>query len=89
MILVSIVLVLAGQFALADFLGGSVLRFILYWGACGIFTMLALFTALVDMVSVRRDAARAERKLVQETFSTRPHRPENDKSGEPGGIGKE
>ncbi len=66
MILVSIALVLVGELFLGPRLHGW--GYILYWGACAVFTVVALFTALVDMVVVRREAAREERRLLQETF---------------------
>ncbi len=76
MILISIALVLVGQLVLEPYLHGW--DYIFYWGACAVFAVLALVTALVDMVAVRREAAREQRRLVQETFgkkdASRPDR---------------
>ena len=81
MILMSIILVLAGQFALEPYLRENLLRFIVYWGACALFTMAALFIALVDMIAVRREAAREERKLAQQTFGDKV-KPSNESEEE-------
>jgi len=76
MILVSIVLLLLGQLVFDTYLHQHLFEYILYWGASTIFTVLALFTALVDMILVRREAAREERRLVQEAFGKKSHRDE-------------
>lgn len=77
MILISIALVLIGQLVLDSYLQENPQRFAYYWGACGLFALAALFTAMMDMVLVRREAAREERKLVQQTFGRQAKPPED------------
>ncbi len=78
MILVSITLVVAGRFWLWAYLEQHSGAFVLYWGLCTIFTVLALFIALVDMVTVRREAAQEERRLAQEALLRRSRKEEED-----------
>ncbi|MSR65653.1 MAG: hypothetical protein EXS18_07740 [Verrucomicrobiae bacterium] len=85
MILMSIGLVLLGQLALEPYLRENLVRFIVYWSACALFTVAALFTALIDMVAVRSEAAREERRLTEHTFRRRKaahDNSEDDDSGE-------
>ena len=83
MILISIVLVLLGQFALEPYLRESLYRFISYWSACALFTIVALFTALVDMVAVRREAAREERRLMEQTFRRKKAEHDDSEDADP------
>lgn len=79
LILAAIVFVLLGQLVFDPFLKENLYVFVLYWGSCALFTVLALYVALMDMVAVRREAERAERKLVQETFGRKDGKPRDDK----------
>lgn len=79
MILTAIVFVLLGQLVFDPFLQENLYVFALYWGSCALFTVLALYVALMDMVAVRRDAKRAERKLMQETFGRKDGKPQDEK----------
>ncbi len=78
MILMSIALVLAGRFWLWSYLEQRTGVFVLYWGSCAIFTLLALFTALIDMVAVRREAVQAQRRLAQEALLRRARKEEEE-----------
>jgi hypothetical protein len=42
--------------------------FILYWGACALLTLLAMFTALLDLLILRRRAREEHRALIQRSF---------------------
>jgi hypothetical protein len=65
----SVLMLFLGNFPLEPYLRGT--NFILYWSVCFLFALMALFTAVVDMVAVRRDAERERRRLVEETLRGR------------------
>jgi uncharacterized membrane protein YhaH (DUF805 family) len=59
-------LLIWGQTLLKPHLQGG--WFILYWGVCSLLTLLAMATALLDMLILRRRARDEHRDLIQRSF---------------------
>ena len=59
-------MVIWGQTLLAPHLRGW--GFIVYWLACALFALLAIGTAVIDLVVLRRRARREQRELFQKAF---------------------
>jgi len=68
LIAASVVMLFLGNFVLEEQLSETIYGFVIFWSVCFLLALMALFTALFDMVAVRRDAARERLRLVQETF---------------------
>ena len=56
-------MLIGGTTALKPLLKG--LAFLMYWGACFVFTGLAMITALLDVRAVRRDVYEEQRHLIK------------------------
>lgn len=59
-------MVIWGQIVLDPYLKG--IWFILYWTACALITVLAIATALLDLIVLRRRARREQRELFRKSF---------------------
>jgi len=68
-----------GQTVLRDRLTG--LPFLIYWGACFMFTMAAIVTALLDMRATRKRARAEHEDLIRRTLEE-VERKERDPSEE-------
>jgi len=55
-----------GQTFLKDRLTGT--AFLFYWSVCFLFTFLAIATALLDMLLVRRQMRHERREMLKKTF---------------------
>jgi membrane protein implicated in regulation of membrane protease activity len=56
-----------GQTVLRDRLAG--VTFLAYWGACFLFTIAAIITALLDVRATRKRARKEHEELLQRTFT--------------------
>ena len=59
-------MVVVGQTALKGRL--DPLPFLLYWVACLILTILAMFTALVDALRIHTEGRESQRELIEDTI---------------------
>jgi hypothetical protein len=57
--------------------------FLLYWLACFVFTVAAIFIALLDIRAVRRRVREEQRELIERTLDDIEHKPDR-KSDEAG-----
>src|SRR5437667_3046422 len=58
---------ICGQTLLKPYLNG--IGFLFYWFLCFVFTLLAIFIALLDMRAVRRHLHRQHREMVERAIS--------------------
>src|SRR5438093_1540566 len=56
-----------GQTALKSSLDGA--AFLFYWAICFLFTLAAMFIALADIRSVRRQSRHETRELIEKTWA--------------------
>jgi|ERR1051325_5428089 hypothetical protein len=83
LLLASIGQVLLGQYVWESSLVGW--SYIWYWGSCAVLVVLALMTAVWDMIAIRREAAREKNQLIQKTLAHSDDR--NQACAEPDGNG--
>lgn len=77
----AILMLLAGETLLAGSLAGLV--FLGYWGACFLFTFLAILVAFWDIVAVRQRARKEQRHLLEDAFNEIARRKkEKDEDGQ-------
>jgi hypothetical protein len=64
----AVILLVVGQTVFSEHLQSRPMEFLLFWLACFIFIGLALLTALMDLVVVRRRVRDEQRELLQQTL---------------------
>ncbi len=67
-LLVAVLAILAlGNWAIADWLGANIWRFVLWWGACALLTGFLLLLALYDALAVvREERDRLKKQLTRD-----------------------
>jgi protein-S-isoprenylcysteine O-methyltransferase Ste14 len=73
-------LLIWGQTVLQPHLRG--VWFLLYWAACSVLTLLAIATALLDILIIRRRARDEHRDLVRRSFDLPGQPPASSRSNE-------
>ncbi|MFO1488263.1 MAG: hypothetical protein U1F65_07285 [Verrucomicrobiota bacterium] len=64
----AVIMLVLGETALGGYLSSHPREFLLFWLVCFLFVGLALLTAVLDMMAVRRRLRGEQRELVENTL---------------------
>lgn len=64
----AIVMLIAGQTFLKNWLGGSALVLLCYWMSCLVLTAMAAIVAIIDAARVRQETQEEQRALLETTL---------------------
>ena len=68
-LIVSLGLLIWGATLLSDYLVKRPVLFVVYWGACALFTGLALINAMLDMIIMRKRTRDEQVALAEKSFA--------------------